>query len=326
MTMNTFARERKATGHPLLRNLARSAFQIAASSRLASRIALEVGGTVLRGLGNDWLSMRAFNVASHVAWPDLELRPRRTAVSKGLTVTLRPHAGEFDFQCLFSKRLAYEPEVFRLISSVLDSYDTLVEIGANVGAFTILLAILAKRGQSVISLEPSPEAFRRLQDNLHLNRRIIGEARIVTLNAAMGDKAGTLPFYEPVGHLTNGSLDRQFAAHFSESVNETRVVCIGAAELEELIGPGGRRALIKLDCEGAEPMILAGLESLLERLRPDLIVEVTEVTAASLNAMHILSGRYEKYLIGEEGLARFERFEPTPRFRDWFLKAKPDAA
>jgi FkbM family methyltransferase len=174
----------------------------------------------------------------------------------------------------------------------------------------------------VISLEPSGEAFGRLKDNLRLNQRMLGDGRVAALNCAMSDKAGVQRFYEPVGHLSNGSFDREFASRFSESVKETSVVCVGPAELRELVGHDPARVLIKLDCEGAEPMILAGLDGLLRDWQADLLVDITDATAAAMNEMAVLTELYEKFQITSYGLRRLDRFEGSAAFRDWFLQAR----
>ena len=81
-----------------------------------------------------------------------------------------PHLGEFDQRALFSKRLDYEEPVFRWLSDNFpEKYDLIVEIGANVGVYTIFLDALAKNRSTlqlrqIVAFEPSPGAYGRLFD------------------------------------------------------------------------------------------------------------------------------------------------------------------
>lgn len=133
-------------------------------------------------------------------------------------------------------------------------------------------------------------------------------------------------FHEPVGHLTNGSLLREFSAIFTGSIDETVVLVVAAPELERWISTASR-ALLKIDAEGFEPELLAALGPVLQRYRPDLLVEVLPFTLEKLNADPVLM-TYDKYLLLPEGLEKADAFHASPQHRDWLLRwptsATPD--
>src|SRR5205823_2649342 len=110
-------------------------------------------------------------------------------------------------------------------------YDLIIEIGANIGIYSVFLDSLTKIPESkltrIIAFEPSPEAFRRLLENLRANRT----KHVTAMQAAIGEASGIQAFFEPAGHLTNGSFLRKFAALFSESIARMEVMVIAAAEL-----------------------------------------------------------------------------------------------
>jgi len=153
-----------------------------------------------------------------------------------------------------------------------------------------------------VSFEPSPEAYRRLVANMAANH-----ARHVTpYQAAIGETSGLQAFYEPVGHLTNGSLLREFSHIFSNTVDETVAVVLAAPELGRWLGVEGR-TLIEIDVEGFEPELLTALGPLLERHRPGMLVEVLPFTLDALNANPVLAA-YDRHLRTPAGLEQSAAF------------------
>ncbi len=122
--------------------------------------------------------------------------------------------------------------------------------------------------KKIYAFEPSRKAHTRLQNNLEANL----VSNVVTFNCAVGDATQITWFYEPEGHLTNGSLVSDFAGIFSEDVKRTPVLMMHAGELGQLLD-GGKKILIKIDAEGYEGFILEALQPVISAYSPDLIVE-----------------------------------------------------
>lgn len=182
--------------------------------------------------------------------PKMRFGPKVVSVGGSVRICLVPHLGEFDQAALFMKTLDYEAPVFKwLAANAPTKYDLVLEIGANVGVYTVFLDTLARRPGSklgkIIAFEPAPEAFWRLLNNLAANSTL----RVQALNAAVATASGLTTFFEPTGHLTNGSFNRQFAALFSDSVTETEVMAVATAELEKFLCET-QKVLIKIDVEG----------------------------------------------------------------------------
>lgn len=236
---------------------------------------------------NRWTRCRyqsyLLNSIARVHWPASVLRwPRRVRLAglSGDTIRLHPHQGEFDFDAVLQGELHYEPEVFAALVPLLGTHDYVIEIGANVGIFTVWLEQRLRqcprlRGHYVF--EPSVEAHARLVRNAAANEC----RRLSLLNLAVSDQSGTLTFYEPQGHLTNGSFSRAFAELFSETVRECRVPAATLDFLRDLI-PDGAAILLKVDVEGHELGVLRGCESLFRRTRVDLVIELLEATEVAL--------------------------------------------
>lgn len=119
--------------------------------------------------------------------------------------------------------------------------DLFVDVGANMGSYTVLAR--AACGASTVSYEPVPETFARLRDNLELNASSDGRSRLV--NAAVGAAPGFL-------RMSVGQDTMNHVAHPGEPTGpEIPVVTLdrdlAAAPL-----------LLKVDVEGFESEVFAG--------------------------------------------------------------------
>jgi FkbM family methyltransferase len=230
---------------------------------------------------------------------------------------IKPHVGEFDFAAIMRRDLLYEPEVFAQIERLIEDVDAVLEIGSNVGVHTMFFShhLAAREGTRVYAFEPSRTAFARLQSNLSLN----GCTNVVAFNAAVSSADGVSSFYEPRGHLTNGSLKMDFASSFSPTVEETKVLTVGARSIQGLLAPH-RRVLIKIDVEGAEPEVVKALAPIWDVDHPPhMIIEVLDGIDAALNALPNFLLRYEPFELTTEGpVARRELKAGVAR--DYYLR------
>lgn len=260
-------------------------------------------------------------------WPEMGFRAHRVRLGTATEVALVPHWDEFDQEALFLTTLEYETPVFAwLEDNVADTYDLILEIGANAGLYTVFFDALLKhallkrtpavasRKPRVVAFEPSREAYRRLIANLAAN-----DARHVTpYQAAIGETSGLVTFFEPKKHLTNGSLLREFSAIFTDEIEESVAVVLAASELARWLAAADR-ALLKIDVEGYEPTLLTGLAPLLRQHHPDILIEVLPYTLDALNDHPALAG-YDKYLLLPGGPEKASAFHASNRHRDWLLR------
>jgi FkbM family methyltransferase len=133
---------------------------------------------------------------------------------------------------------------------VLQPGDTFVDVGANIGTYTILAAKNA--GAHVISFEPIPSTFEKLQRNVTAN----GVNKMVDLRRyGVGDKAGTLYFTNSIDAMNHVLRDHEIA-------NRTDTVEVPTGTLDELL-KDKQPVLIKIDVEGFEWPVLNGAGSVL---------------------------------------------------------------
>jgi FkbM family methyltransferase len=169
----------------------------------------------------------------------------------------------------------------------------------------------------VYSFEPSEQAGHRLRWNLALN----SVSNVSVFHGAVGQRAGFEWFFEPQGHLTNGSLVSSFAEKFSADIRRRPCLTVAAGQLTELLGEH-RRILLKIDVEGFEAPLLDALAPVIQAKRPDILLEVLPEFEAAINAA---AGRacpdYEYFLLtgaGPEPCASVRAGES----RDCFLRPR----
>ena len=288
--------------------------------KLLSKYYLALIGFIMRSTGNFPLKDNIINNVSSFKWPKNKFGPVDVTLSDNFKVKLIPHTGEFEFLGLFKRELQYEKGVFQLINKNIHKYDAIIEIGANIGIFSIYMAkklMCMNKNVPVYSFEPSREAYSRLLENINNNNL----TNIFPFNLAIYNKEGFLTFYEPVNHLTNGSVHEEFANIFSSEVKNTTVASFSANELEQLI-KNKKNILFKIDVEGAEAAILKNIEIIIIDKAPDIILEVLNKYEDDLNSIQFIREKYDYFLITDEGIKKQEKFKSDPLFRDYLLTPK----
>ena len=173
---------------------------------------------------------------------------------------------EFHQQCVYLFGV-WEPTLTRWIAKRLRPGDTFIDVGAHIGYYTLLAASLVAATGRVVAVEPSPSIFRALQKNLSRNR--VKNVRAVRVAAS--DRAGVLKIFRgPSSNLGATTLVEELGFDIEDHVD--------AQPLSVALRPEEMRnvRLMKIDVEGAELEVLAGLLPLLPLARPDfeLIVEL----------------------------------------------------
>ena len=140
---------------------------------------------------------------------------------------------------------SYEPFETSLLSAEIRPGMTIVDVGANIGYYTLLFSKLTGESGRVYAFEPEPQNFALLQENLKRNER----TNVIALNRAVSDQSGPSFLY-----LSSENLgDHQ--AYSSD--DGRRKVPITMTRLDDsLQGPVD---LIKMDVQGFEEHALAGM-------------------------------------------------------------------
>jgi FkbM family methyltransferase len=202
----------------------------------------------------------------------------------------------------------YEPELREIFRAVLSPGGVALDIGANVGWHTLLMARLVGSGGRVLAVEANPSVRNRLKENLNLNRL----AGVEIIPHALGDADGVLDFYAPgaddpgsgAGHVVAGG---EKAERDVVRVETRRLDAIASlARLERL-------DLVKIDVEGYEWPVLKGGEETIARFRPHLVFEY--------DASYVARGAGSAELI--DGFLRKHRYRPYAVGRSWAQAIEP---
>lgn len=165
----------------------------------------------------------------------------------------------------------YEDREAGLCLRYLNPERDVIDVGANVGFYTVLCAKNTTRGR-VLAVEPTPEALGRLRRNIRLNR-VADQVEIYA--GVISDREGEAEIRILKGREEYSSIGAM--AHPSIGGGDWVTEKVASTTLDALVE---RRSLdpgfIKLDVEGAEHLALAGAKRVLEANRPILLSEVDD--------------------------------------------------
>jgi FkbM family methyltransferase len=162
---------------------------------------------------------------------------------------------------------------------------TVIDVGANVGFYTMLASSLVGSSGRVVAIEPNSENCRLILLSVDANKADNVELLPLALDRRRG-------WSNLSGHFgSNGGLVSGDAAGLTSGWSEI----VPTFALDDLVE--GRVDFLKIDVEGAEGRVVAGAQRILETYRP---VVATELSLEMLPRVSGISG--EEYLGGFEAL------------------------
>jgi len=173
----------------------------------------------------------------------------------------------------------YEPSETAYFIAKLKEGDTVLDIGANIGWYTLVAAKHIRMQGHIHAFEPRPDTLRYLKRTIHDNRL---QDLVTVWPYALSDKAGKLKLVWAKNTTNPGG-----SFMTTESISGHEAVEIEVAVLDELI-PDIAPDVIKIDVEGAEPRVFRGAQKaiarkkrpILSELHPKQLMRVSEVTPA----------------------------------------------
>ncbi len=156
---------------------------------------------------------------------------------------------------------SWEPHLTRYFAGALRPSHTFVDVGANIGYFTILAAARVER---VIAFEPAARTHRYCAANIALNNL----TNVELLHCGLWTDDTSLPLSSELSGIN------AVVGKFDDWSHET----IQVSALDSLVRSGALRLSrldhVKLDIEGAELAALAGMRETVTRFRPTIVMEV----------------------------------------------------
>lgn len=157
----------------------------------------------------------------------------------------------------------HEFEDMGFVLHFLRESDLFVDIGANIGSYTILATVT---GAEVVSFEPVAQSYDALLDNIHLNRV---EAKVDARNQAVGRCEGEI--------MMTADQDTTNQALSDNEDYQGKVARVSVISLDEALD-GRVPKLIKIDVEGFESEVLAGANKTLSN--PSLQAVIMELNGS----------------------------------------------
>jgi len=185
----------------------------------------------------------------------------------------------------------------RLYQSFVTPGDLVFDIGAHAGNRARAFASLGCR---VVAVEPQPDFAWLLRKLFHRSSEVVIVEAAVT--NAIGRRLLSLSERTPtVTTLENGWRDARSGDQDFSRVRWNRRIEIETVTLDHLIERFGLPAFVKIDVEGSEPAVLAGLTQALPALSFEYLPRALDEVEACLDRLRAL-GRYRfNWSIGESG-------------------------
>ena len=181
----------------------------------------------------------------------------------------------------------YEEETTKLFNEILRDGMVVLDIGANIGYFSLIAAARVGESGKVFSFEPSKESFLLLSKNIKLN----GYANVVPVEKAISKNVSKQQFFL-VNDPASNSLFRDASGELSQATVEVETTTIDIFMRQYEINVD----LVKMDVEGAETDVLDGMENTI-RNNPNLKI-ITEFSPRVLERCNHEPSAFLKKLAG----------------------------
>lgn len=223
---------------------------------------------------------------------------------------LRYHPRDVIGGCIWRMGV-YDLTVSEAIWRLLDPGAYAVDVGANIGHMTSIMAARVGAAGRVLAVEPHPDIYAELTVNIRAWETEGGGAQVTARQIAFSDQAGTATLWttaefasnrgtasltpETSGPRSQGAADRWDASETSDR----KAMTVTMARLDESTDPARPIALLKIDVEGHELAVLKGSARRLERgdIR-DIIFEEHAAYPTPVTAYLARQG-YRLFLIGK---------------------------
>lgn len=175
----------------------------------------------------------------------------------------------------------WEPHATALVERYVSEGNTVVDVGAHIGYYTLLFAKLVGPAGQVIAFEPYPANHALLQRNVAEN----GHTNVVMWQQAVADAPGRVAFH--VGGADWG--------HHLYGPQDALTLDVDVVKLDDAVPPDAPVDFLKIDVEGAEAQAFRGMSELLRR-SPGLKI-LTEFWPAGLWRSGTDPGDYLRMLV-----------------------------
>jgi FkbM family methyltransferase len=166
----------------------------------------------------------------------------------------------------------YEAELVDFCKKYLNAERDVIDIGANIGFYTVMFAKRINSNRKVLSIEPINNAIRLLKLNIKANNVI---EKVEVFEGVASDKAGILTIKtikNKEEFSTLGSMKHPSVINEPYETEEVMSSTIDELIFSKALIPG----FIKIDVEGSEYLVIKGACRVLKEFRPILLSELSD--------------------------------------------------
>lgn len=189
--------------------------------------------------------------------------------TRSFFIKLDPQNGAVDRYIYIHKN--WEPDIAAVVVRELKLGEVFLDVGANIGYFSLLAAQIVGKTGKVIAFEPMERLFLQIQDSVEINKYDTVEVA----NYACGDKQMVTTLHIPQHNLGGSSLVKHIDSVQTESVNVTTI--------DHYTRDLSHVDVIKIDVEGFEYEALRGAVRCIEKHVPKIILEFNPSAYAAIS-------------------------------------------
>ena len=167
---------------------------------------------------------------------------------------------------------SYEPDLTKIVKQILDPHKDIIDIGANIGFYTVLFQKVINKDKKVLAIEPASKALKRLYQNLTINQ---SNENVIVFEGGVSDTIGKLELKTINGREEYSTLGSVIHPASHETSFVTELIEISTVDLlvkKYSLTPG----FVKIDVEGMEPRVLQGMQETIRVHRPIILMEWDE--------------------------------------------------
>ena len=157
-----------------------------------------------------------------------------------------------------------EPVETKLFNDIIKNGEVLVDVGANIGYFTLIMAKLSGSSGKIFSFEPENKNFEILEKNVKINNY----QNVVLEKKGVSDRNGVNKFF-----LSSKNTGMHSLQKIRDDSKEVKIDVIKLDDYFFTLDLVEKISLIKIDVEGAEFQVLNGMKTILKNKNLKLLIE-----------------------------------------------------
>jgi FkbM family methyltransferase len=189
----------------------------------------------------------------------------------GVTIKISPSSNEVVGRSLCLMGI-YDLIVTEVLWRLIEGGETAIDVGANLGYMTTIMATKVGKTGKVWCFEPNPEVYQELSENVVNWQETLGWNHINTQQIALSNQSGLGILSVPTNNREEAALVSHSDQQNQENRSENHTVTL--ARLDEIFKNSSPIGLMKIDVEGHELEVLQGASELISQQQiRDIIYE-----------------------------------------------------